>query len=790
MKKVYFASGVSIVCAICFCFLVLGGASPSQEAVVSSSTLQPSISQASLNENLDNVSSPQLAENDIDAQKEKIHVDFNPDPEKEKELPSYDPQSVVVKLMEGFNVESLRNAIGNNSEFAGMGVVEEGDDYAQLNVPSNMDVASALEKLNDVGIVQYAQPNYYYYTTGEAGESLELSSNYNNETLRFSLEAGSISSESLLPQSSYSPNDPLYKNDMQWGLKAVKAQAAWDEALQSSSLKPCTIAVLDSGFRYTHEDLKKNVVNTYDAATQGEMQLVNMVHGSGVAGVAGAVTDNGKGIASISANNCNLMLVKIADNFGAITSVTLKRALDYVYENATKYNVKVINMSLGQGSSTPVTSTSTDPALYNTISKLKDEKGVLTVVAACNRIYNESRTEVLFEPPFYAWPSDFDNVVSVINLALSSNKDGVVRSDSSNYNVDGQKAKNISAPGADITTVGYNSDNSYVAQSGTSFASPLVSGIAGLMFAANPNLTAYDVESYLYSTAKDLTAESGYSTGWDKYTGHGLVNAQAALTAAVNDKKGKKDISKMKVTASSVTYTGKALSPTIKVYDGKTLLKSGKDYSVSFKNNINAGSGTYIITGKGSYTGTKTGKFTINKRSLKTVTIKKKSIVYNGKSQSTNVKAVYDDRSNVVNSKNYTVTYYRANKATKNLKNVGPIVVKITGKGNYKGAVKKTFTITPKGTKITGFARGNDKIKVKWAKCSAQTDGFQVRVSKDPNFYHGVKTYSFKNGKRTSAIVENLSPKSSYYFMIRSYKKVNGKTYVSSWSMVKGTKTK
>ncbi len=791
MRKIYFASGLSIVCAICFCVLIFGGTFPSQGRVVPSSTMPESgIAKSLVTETSDNSAEIPFLEEDNGVRNEKVQVAFNPDPEMEKERPSFDPSSVIVKLMEGFSSENLRATISSNAELAGMAIVDAGDDYAQLSLPSNIDVAGALEKLNNEGIVQYVQPNYFYYSTGEAGKFLEISSNYNDSAIKSLYVSGNIETSSLLPQASFSPKDPFYVQGSQWGLNAIGAKGAWGAALESANLQECTIAILDSGFRYTHEDLSNNVIDTYDAANQGQMDFVNMMHGSGVAGVAGAVTNNDKGVASISGNNCKLMLVKIADNSGAISTGSLLRGLDYVYKNATRFNIRVINMSLGQGSSIPITRASTDPDLYDTISKLRDDKGILTVVAACNRIYNESGTKVIYDLPFYAWPSDFDNVVSVINVVQDSNREGVVRSDTSNYNVSGQKAKNISAPGGNIYTTGYNTNTHYVIQSGTSFAAPLVSGIAGLMFAANPNLTPYDVEKYLYSTANDLTESPGSSIGWDRYTGYGLVNANLALNAAVNKEGEKKAVSSVDVIASSVTYTGKALSPAVKVYDGQRLLKKGRDYTIVFKNNVNAGKGTYVITGKGTYTGTKVGQFTINKRALKSAVLKKTSIVYDGKSKANNIKAVHDNRSTVVAAGSFAITYYRGNKAIKTPKSVGPVVVKIVGKGNYKGTIKKTFKIIPKGTIITGFNRGKNAVKVKWAKSAVQTDGFQVRYSKDSSFSYGVKTESFKNGKRTAAIVERLSSGSRYYFTVRSYKKVDGKVYFSSWAPVKGTKTK
>lgn len=153
---------------------------------------------------------------------------------------------------------------------------------------------------------------------------------------------------------------------------------------------------------------------------------------------------------------------------------------------------------------------------------------------------------------------------------------------------------------------------------------------------------------------------------------------------------------------SNKTYTGSAVTFTdIKVYDTdvnkkKVLLTEGVDYSISYKNNINAGTGSVIITGKGNYKGTYTKTFTIIPANINSVsglifTLDKTSYDYTGKEIKPTVKGTL----NGVSFRNFTVEY-------KNNINVGTGSVVITGKGNYKGSIIKTFKINAVlATKIT-----------------------------------------------------------------------------------------
>ena len=132
--------------------------------------------------------------------------------------------------------------------------------------------------------------------------------------------------------------------------------------------------------------------------------------------------------------------------------------------------------------------------------------------------------------------------------------------------------------------------------------------------------------------------------------------------------------------------------------------------------------------------------------------------------------------------RDYTVKY------SKN-KNVGWATITVTGKGSYTGKAACTFKIVPKGTKLTSVTAGKQKFTAKWKKQATQTTGYQIQYSTSKTFASGNKTVTVKSAKTTGKTIKNLKSKKTYYVRIRTYKKVDGKTYYSAWSAKKSVKT-
>ena len=316
-------------------------------------------------------------------------------------------------------------------------------------------------------------------------------------------------------------NDPIpAERDLyNWNLTQINAYAAWSVARCEGSV---AVAVMDEHPDYTHEDLAANVVGTYDAATGADTYAESSFerHGTHVAGVVGAVANNGVGMAGVS-YNAGLVLINVKSATGAISSASLKAAYDYVLSKRDALNIRIANVSIAGAQSNPV---SADQVLVRCISDAY-QQGVISVVASGNSPLKGTGGKT-YEAPYYSYPGDTEQAVSVINLE-DDGTGALVRSESSNYNVAGQKEKNISAPGG--TILGTFPNNDYGCLSGTSMATPHVAGVLALEFAANPNLTVSEAVSVLYATACDLGDE-----GWDEGYGYGAVDAWRAVAAATD----------------------------------------------------------------------------------------------------------------------------------------------------------------------------------------------------------------------------------------------------------------
>lgn len=115
----------------------------------------------------------------------------------------------------------------------------------------------------------------------------------------------------------------------------------------------------------------------------------------------------------------------------------------------------------------------------------------------------------------------------------------------------------------------------------------------------------------------------------------------------------------------------------------------------------------------------------------------------------------------------------------------------VTGIGNYKGKLVKKFTIVPKGTSISGAVKAQKKsLTVKWKKQKKSIDGYEIWCSTSKKF---TKSATVKKTAKKTAVkltVKKLKARTGYYVKVRTYKKVNGEKYYSSWSKVKSVRTK
>ena len=149
--------------------------------------------------------------------------------------------------------------------------------------------------------------------------------------------------------------------------------------------------------------------------------------------------------------------------------------------------------------------------------------------------------------------------------------------------------------------------------------------------------------------------------------------------------------------------------------------------------------------------------------------------VYTGKKVKFPGVTVKDSAGKVLKKgKDYTVR-------TKNDKNVGVASVILTGKGNYKFTIVRSFRIIPQRTKVTKVIPSLTKATVKWNPVK-QSSGYQIRLALDPDFTRGVSVRKVKDGKASSAALTGLKEKTTYYVMVRAFTTVKKKTLVAQWS--------
>src|SRR5258708_5570429 len=274
------------------------------------------------------------------------------------------------------------------------------------------------------------------------------------------------------------PNDPYYSS--QWGLQKIFAANAWNVTHGSANT---LIAITDTGIDGSHPDLANKIVARANFTTDPDVD--NNGHGSHVAGIAAADTNNGIGVAG-TAYNTQLLSVKVLDSTGSGYYSWIANGITWAADNGAK----VINLSLGGFSSSQTLQNAVNYAV---------SKGVVVVAAAGN---NGNSI------PFY--PAHYSNVVSV--AATDSNDFRASFSTFGSWVV-------IAAPGVNILS---DYQGGYAYLSGTSMATPFVSGVTGLIWSEHPTWTNTQVVSKLESSADKIT---GTGIFW-KY---GRVNACNAV---------------------------------------------------------------------------------------------------------------------------------------------------------------------------------------------------------------------------------------------------------------------
>lgn len=168
----------------------------------------------------------------------------------------------------------------------------------------------------------------------------------------------------------------------------------------------------------------------------------------------------------------------------------------------------------------------------------------------------------------------------------------------------------------------------------------------------------------------------------------------------------------------------------------------------------------------------------------KTMKLSSTSFKYNGKVHRPTV-ILKNGKGKTVSKSNYTIKY-----SNKNSKKVGEYTITIKFKGDYKGTKILTYKIKPKGVTVKKVSASKKAFKVNWYKNTTQTTGYEIQYSTNSKFKSENTTVNVKSNKTSSKTVKNLKKNKKYYVRMRTYKKVNGKKYYSSWSKTLKVKTK
>jgi len=313
------------------------------------------------------------------------------------------------------------------------------------------------------------------------------------------------------------PNDPLFDASPlpnyrleQWDLTSDRGISV-DRAWQITTGEGIVIADVDVGVEAGHPDLAGRWAEAgfdvfqLDADPSSETQNA---HGTNVAGVLGAATDNGIGIAGI-APGAKIMAVRSSDDI-LHQGRRLAHAIVYAADNGAD----VISMSLGADSF---------PGSLRRALAYAERRNVVIAVASGNEF-----------AAHHHMPQVADTVLAVGGVNPDTADAAALQSDFTPLATDFTRRAAYSNYGPHLDVVAPTQvpttqwGGGYITNwSGTSAATPHVAGVAALVKAANPRLTAAQVRMLIRMTADDLGAD-----GWDQYFGWGRVNAFAAVDAA------------------------------------------------------------------------------------------------------------------------------------------------------------------------------------------------------------------------------------------------------------------
>lgn len=399
---------------------------------------------------------------------------------------------VLVVYKDGTSTTTIEKQLDSQgSGTDNIGKLDSDTSYAVADVPSDQSVSETVTEYEKSSAVEYAQPNFRYKAFGL------------NDTFASRL----------------------------WHLSNINAlTAATDYAAASkkTTVQTTRVAVLDTGVYTSHSDLtgaldtarSVDIVNGNATSGYPAVQGDSSGHGTHVSGIVAATAGNSLGVAGVGSaitnNRIDLIVEDVFNDSGYAESVDIVKGINYAVANGAK----VINLSLGAygtGIDESFSSTTGDDYAVKTALDSCESNNVTVVCAAGNEA-----SENWFNSSYVTFPGDYKTCICV--TATNSSNEWAPYSSYGKY-------KDLAAPGSSIYST--LTGNSYGYRTGTSMATPVVTGVVAAMYSVDPDLTPAEIRSILYSTATDLG-----TSGHDDYYGNGLVNAAAAVEDVINEKTG------------------------------------------------------------------------------------------------------------------------------------------------------------------------------------------------------------------------------------------------------------
>ncbi len=359
----------------------------------------------------------------------------------------------------------------------------------------------------ELGVAEFAEPNFVIRVPHANDRAPQLQ------------EFGSLT-----------PNDSSF--GLQWGLKNTRqfqgsianadtnATNAWGVTQGATAIK---IAIIDEGVDASHPELAGKVLTGYNSlnGTSNTTPKPNDYHGTAVAGIAAAHSNNSAGIAGVCWF-CQILPIKVAErdaqgNWTATIS-SLASGLDWAWQNGAD----VLNNSWTMASFSDTVQTS----IINARFAGRGGKGSTLVFASGN----ENASSVAF-------PASLNSYVIAVGASnwcdqRKTPTNNACNNNNPSYGSNYGSALDLVAPGEAIyTTCNVNqcANSSYAYFGGTSMATPFIAGTVGLLYSLNPNLTPDKVQQALQNGAKDIGI-----VGKDSETGYGRLDAYRAIAALYN----------------------------------------------------------------------------------------------------------------------------------------------------------------------------------------------------------------------------------------------------------------